>query len=338
MHKESPRMAERATVTELAFISEATGLPPRYLTPEFVRSYMVSCIAATFSDGELVVTRPPEKDSAIREHFGVTRFDEGTFGARLRELLEGEENEVRRQTERLIRWAAGTYAHDVANGKTRLEVGETVAIHTAASQPVLAFDAQRVILARPPEVVVDYGPGLAGRFHIERQLADIQEGRMPYAHIALSRGPFINEFLRHYWVARLRGDLQRWQSVEGALYVGREDGMAAATTELVNVQRRDFGTAEVADVVIASGIYAAGYEAVQAGITNAYQLLHPGGALLVRAPKAVYIGTSGGVPAEDMVDMALQAGFSGAKARYFPVVTGDGFGGHGASLTAVFRK
>lgn len=330
-----PSMGEGGGPVDLPSIYEAAGLPPEHLTAEFIRSHIIPCVAATFSDGELVIQHPPEQDPVVQEHFGATSYDQGAFGRRLRELFEGDDLALRHQVDGLIRYSATVFAHDAALGNVQLPSKPTVNIDS--SRGTIGFDRMTVPLSAEPRVVIDYGPGLQGRFHTERQLSDWNAGKMPYTYLGIGKGPFVNQFLQSYWAARL-GDPQLANSVIGRLYIGREDGIAAATTEFAAVQQQHTGTSEFADVVVASGIHTAGHDEVNVGITNAHKLLKPGGTLLIRAPKAPNQETPGSVPAEAMVAAALSAGFDQDKAQFFDTRTGGDVGPRVDSLSAVFRK
>jgi hypothetical protein len=359
-------MGEDASSVDMPLICEATGLPDRYMNEEFIIENVIPCVVTNFSDGE--VTMPllaPPEDPIVREHFGTTDYRQGTFGRRLRELLEGDDIALKHQADGLIRFSATILAHHVVSGVVTLPQRQNVEIWPALidpteervhpiitstllgmaaldgwdmTKPALGFDHHAVALDAEPSVVIDYGPGLQGRFHIDRQLEDWQSGVRPYAYFPIGKGPFINEFLQQYWSARLGDDLQRFRSVLGTLYIGREDGIAAATTEFVAAQKQHTGSSEIADIVVASAVQRAGHEEIGTGIANAHKLLRPGGTLLLRAPKAVNSDPNG-VPAETMVEMALGAGFSRDKAQFFDVVTGAQVGPKRVqTLSAVFRK
>jgi len=360
-----PSMGEGSGSVQMPLIYEATGLPARYMTESFITENVIPCVATTFSDGEVVLphSSPPE-DPVVREHFGTADYAQGTFGPRLRELLEGSDVALQHQVDGLIRFSAGIFARHVVSGVVTLPPQKIVEIMPALidpaerhdlfitstllgaasirgwdmTRPSIGFDHRAVALDAEPAVVIDYGPGLQGRHHIERQLAAWQSGQGPYTYLAVGKGPFINEFLQQYWAARLGDDPRRVRSVLGRLYIGREDGMAAATTEFVESQRQHTGSSEIADIVVASGVHKAGYDEVGTGLANAHKLLRPGGILLVRAPKAIN-SEPGSVPAEAMVDMALQAGFSRDQAQFFDTVTRPEVGPQEVqALSAVFKK
>lgn len=332
-------------------VCEAAGWPEDHISRETIAQYVMPCIESTFSDGELVVKHPVEQDPLMREFFGETTFDEGVFGTRLRELLDGEDLEIRGKVDNLIRCSATLFAKHVVTGTVALPNTQNVRINRNPTMqnafwidpllrldlPTLGFDHREITLPHYPEVVVDYGPGVQGRHRIEDQIRDIATGHMPYSHFALSKGPFVNEFLMRYWAARYK-DPSVLSQVLGKLYIGREDGIASASTEMVRIQQERTGTSEMADVVLASGIHAAGHEEVATGITNAYKLLKPNGVLLVRAPKDAVEAKPGSVRAQEMIDTALSAGFERSRATFFDVITGDATKPGVKSTTAVFCK
>lgn len=123
------------------------------------------------------------------------------------------------------------------------------------------------------------------------------------------------------------------------LYVGREDGIAAASTELVHNQQAENGTPEVADLVIASGVHVAGKEELALGISNAFTLLHADGTLLIRSPKAAGQDREDSPSANDLVDLALEAGFDRNKALFFDALAKWSRDAPPTPLlSAVFRK
>jgi len=337
MENDTTRASAGSRDVDMPLICEATGLPMDYLTPENIRRRLMPGIAVTFCDGEVMSMHAPETDAVGIEHFGVTNYAEGTFGERLREALNGGDKDVSLQADRLIRMAAYIFTQDVIEKRISLP-----AKHMAAIDPVqatLTFDEHTVPLTERPATVIDYGPGLQGRFHVKRQIMDFNAERVPYAYFALAKGPFINEFLMEYWMACSSREFFK-NKVLGRGYIGREDGMASATDTIIAVQTAHTGKAAMADVVLASGIYTAGFAEVERGIANAYTLLNPGGSLLIRAPKAAGNDTKNSniVPAEAMVTMAGAAGFDTNAAQYFDVITGPGPTPTVQTLSAVFRK
>lgn len=355
-----PTMGEGNEPVDLELLCEATGLPQDYQTPEILSSNLTPCIAATFSDGELDIRRPREEDPVLQEYFGVVSYREGVFGQRVRALLEGGNPTLQHQADRLIRYCAKVIAHQVVQGDMALPSQQNVMIHTGAPLqtqdrlrgvifgleiasssvgPAIEFDEHSIALRQSPRLVIDYGPGLQGRFHIDRQLVDLQVGHPPYTYLAFGKGPFINQFLQQYWAEQLNYDQGLIDYTMGRLYIGREDGIAAASNELAAGQLQHTGSTEVADIVIASGIYTAGHDEMQTGIDNAYKLLRPGGILLTRAPKAVDLEAPDDVSAEETADMAFRAGFDRSKAQFFDVTTENQAAQRAIqSQSVIFRK
>lgn len=336
---------------DLIGICEAVGWPKERVTQEYVTRYMLPSIEATFCDGEVMVPHPVEEDSLNREYFGETIYNEGAFGTRLRELFDGEDIAMRGKVDKLVRFSAAVFAKQVVTGHVQLPglANVTIGHHPATpggiwidprlriAQPTLGFDEKEVSLPRYPEAVIDYGPGLQGRFRIEEQMGDMMSGQQPYTHVAVAKGPFINEFLMQYWANRYnnQGILRQ---ILGSAYIGREDGIASASTEIVTSQQQRMGTTEIADLVLASGIHTAGHQEVTTGINNAYKLLKPEGVLLVRAPKDASKENAKSVPAKDMIDAALSAGFQRSRADFYDTVTGGDTTPNVHSVAAVFRK
>ncbi|HKR82443.1 MAG TPA: hypothetical protein VJR27_05620 [Candidatus Saccharimonadales bacterium] len=329
---------EALTREGLATLYEAIGMPPdeQYLSGHFITSHVVSAVATTFSNGELAMLHAPSEDPVVTEHFGVLNYATGTFGSRLRELLEGDDVNLRSKADGLIRVSAEVFAHSVVRGDTELPDGVKITV-SRTPIPNLGFDGTRVMLPYPPGVVIDYGPGVKGRFHIDSQIDDMQRRQRPFTYFAIDKGPFINEFLMCYWQAQFPLQPHILNSVIGRAYFGREDGIKAATDEFIASQTAHAGSPELADVVIASAIQSAGSEEVEAGIANAHKLLRPDGILLVRAPKAAYRQEPHHVAAETMIDMALEAGFAEERAQFIDIETRSDFVAV-KGLAAVFRK
>lgn len=89
-------------------------------------------------------------------------------------------------------------------------------------------------------------------------------------------------------------------------YIGREDGVAAATDEIVRTHRDNGKTAEVADIILSTGTQHIERSDLKHGIGNAHTLLKEGGMLVLRAaavPMAEEIGI------DEIASWAFDAGF-----------------------------
>ncbi|HEX8762333.1 MAG TPA: hypothetical protein VF733_01100 [Candidatus Saccharimonadales bacterium] len=331
---EQPPTATDSTLKVESLLEQA-GIDSRYATIEFMGSVLFPCTASTFSDGEIILAHQPMEDPTLQEQFGHTRFDQGKFGTYLRELFEGPDEIMRGQVDLLIRQSAAYMAGRVTRREIQLPNSPTVVVDSAAKK--LRFDKTlEADLVEQPKVVLDYGPGLQGRFHIHQQLQDWRNNRFrPYTHLALGKGPFINTFLQFYW-KEYAGPRAAEQAI-GKIYIGREDGMADASNTFIEGSKRRAIPVEIADIALASGIHLAGQGEIFTALRNAFTLLRPNGVLLVRAPKAANDRTTF-TSAEQMVEVALDAGFSLEKTRFFNTITGSNSSGATASLSAVFRK
>lgn len=287
-------------------------------------------VAATFIDGEFIMQHEPSTDPEFNKHFGTGDYAKGEFGQRMRILAESDDPLIRQQAHTLIRASADQLAVDIVSGHFMPPPYKTVDISAASS--LLKFDEQVVQLAQPPQVVVDYGPGLQGIYRINQQLIDFADHIQPFEYHPVAKGPFINQLLKTYRHLHLQDAPQIMHDVMGR-YTGYEDGIAATTDQMTAI------ATNVADVVLASGIHTAGHQEIETGIKNAFTLLKPDGTLVIRAAKKANLETPTSVPAEDMIQMALNAGFDFSKAQLFDTVTGqsvrpEGFPG----ISAVFRK
>lgn len=318
-------------------IYEATGLPEQLQTPAYYE-HLMEAAAAEFTDGEIIITHTTTEDPVVREHFGATVFNEGVFGGRLRQAFEGEDRDLVGHVDGLLRLAAIAMAKNAVSGPLPLPDVQNVAIRREGPvtgdefmravmagrpaplgiiKPLVIFDHTAEALAYDPGVIVDYGAGLQGRHYIDQQYADIMQGkRLPYVYVPIVKGPFINEFLQQYWLEKLGQQYAGLfnDSIQGRIYIGREDGIAAATNEIIAETKRGVGSAAIADLVVASGIQKAAYQEVETGITNAYELLRPNGSLLVRAPVEDGVEEDE-VSGWEMYRMALDAGFERDKAK-----------------------
>lgn len=318
-------------------ILDRVEFPPELATPEIITGYILPAITAEFCDGEIDLAHAPIEDSVVHGQFGREEFRDGTFGASLRSLAASDDPYIRRHTEGLIRFAANVHAHKVVAGEPIAPKHHNINIYTQL--PALEFSGKVIRLPARPELVIDYGPGLQGRFRIEEQIADLSRNTVPYVYMPISKGPYVSEFLWQYLHARYGDDTTTPRTLmRRGYYADREDGIASATNIIVEDRMQTIGTAEIADIVVASGVHSAGFEEVGVGIANAHKLLKPGGTLLIRAPKHVNVSTPGDVPAETMVDMATTAGFDQRRAQFFDITTGNRHSQNIQSLAAVFRK
>lgn len=364
---------ERAHVPiGLSRIFEVVGLPETYLTDEkFLKNYVVPSIATICSSGELYTQHTPIHDPKLRELFGYQQYSEGTFGQRVETLFENHNQLLHQEAKNLIEYAANVCAHDVVAGNLTVRMSNFL-IHTKPgltpkerrqeewlgylsttgirdlmdesmrlrrpqrdlTKPKLEFaDYLTIPLDRTPERVVDYTPSVQSIYHIERQLADLLEAQPTYSYIAIGKGPFINEFLRGYWSAKLNDNQYLMSHKVSKYFVGYDGGIAAVTQQLASQP-------EFADLVLATDIYKANYSysEMREGIINAYRMLHPQGTLVLSVPHTIPVVQRGHTFADTLSLMALEAGFDPDQAEAFYTVAQDSAGKQRTYITTVFRK
>ncbi len=71
--------------------------------------------------------------------------------------------------------------------------------------------------------------------------------------------------------------------MERNFYVGREDGVAAATDEIIRANRAVTGSTEFADIILCTGAQHAVAADLRHSIRNAHAILREGGMLIIRS-------------------------------------------------------
>ncbi|MCA9324561.1 hypothetical protein KDA23_00625 [Candidatus Saccharibacteria bacterium] len=170
---------------------------------------------------------------------------------------------------------------------------------------VVTIDDNGLALKRPPSHVIDYGACLTSRSYLNDQMNFITSDQRPFVFSPLTRTHFTNQVLLNTYKARYGQDVAR-AIIDQRFYIGREDGIAAATDEMVSAQRAQGALVEVADIILATGMQHTTPEDMRRGIENGYSLLKEGGMLVIRAlarPAVDEIGT------DDLAGWAYEAGF-----------------------------
>lgn len=170
----------------------STGVPEEYIDDRFLVSYVIPAVVEEFSDKEVAIQRPPEEDEVLREHFGTTIYGQGSFGKKIRAMIDGDDLPTKHLADALVRTSASVLAHQAANSGMLALPPANVRL----TSNLLSFDHTITPLPRTPKVVIDYGPGVVGRSFIDSQIRDLSEGIPPFVYIAAGKGPFVNEFLQ----------------------------------------------------------------------------------------------------------------------------------------------
>ncbi len=181
------------------------------------------------------------------------------------------------------------------------------------SHDFVTIDDNLLGLARAPAFVFDFGAGLNGRIHISDQIKLIEQGRRPFVYSPLSRLPFINQTLGRTYEASYGSEAAE-AIKRKKLYLGRENGIAAATDEIVKTLRTRKAMVDIADIVLVTGAQHAALADIQHGIENAFPLLKEGGMLVLRAlarPALTELGT------DEIAGWAYNAGFPEKNAIHY---------------------
>jgi hypothetical protein len=169
----------------------------------------------------------------------------------------------------------------------------------------VTIDGNPLALARTPSLVFDYGACLTGRSYIADQIGFLSKGQQPFTYSPLTRLRFTNEALINTYDANYGRGTAR-AIMDKRLYIGREDGVAAATDEVIRAQSAHRAPTDIADIILCTGAEHSSAEDLKRGMMNAYTLLKEGGMLVVRTlarPASDELGT------EKITSWAFDAGF-----------------------------
>lgn len=292
-------------------VCEAAGLPRNLASDHNVLRRLISpAVAVAFTDAEIHHSLPA--DPRLETLFGHNDFSQGSFGNQIRELHTDGDEALRKKTDGFVRFFANLFAHQVTGKSQGVDIslterGRKVGI-SANPLPYISLGGHVMPLPTPPRTVIEYGPGIAAHHHIKEQLLAIGQKQRPFMLVGIEKGPYVNEFLKGYYAARFNDDPAYIEQVVPRLYAGREDGVAAATTDMIANVRQAGQSPQMADIVVACGIHAIGEDEIKTGITNAHELLVPEGKLVVWAPSRKN-SKPGHMAAEDMLELAQQKGF-----------------------------
>lgn len=315
-------------------ICEAVGFPPELLTRDVaVRSIIPCIIEAACSDYNTI--HPSYTHPVLQSFFGTQSFSEGAFKHRLQRLMpvDGPHQPA---LDTALRACGSMLARQVITNIVDVPNRSTLAIKRP--KHAIEFDGKQAGLAREVKRVIDYGPGLQGKFRILEQYNDLVGRVKPYQYIAFDKGPFADAFLRGCWRQLLEKSSGAYaQIIAKQIYIGSEQGMAAASTQLIESEKKQGNSGAIADLILATNVHEAGEAELETAIGNAYTLLRPGGSLFVRGPKQLAHNTPQALTGTALIDMALDLGFTTHKTRVF----GRNFGESGLPtmwLSAVLNK
>lgn len=314
MDKESAQLSpESEESLELAALCDVIGFPRKLFLNPAVVEYVSHSLIDVFSDHGLPRGHKEELDDPVLvDWFGASSLTDGRFAQRVEALMNTDDPELRSALLRLQEDAARNVAPLVWwNDPSYTDVNEqmpSIGIGCKQSRWVVGFDGIGVPLAGYPQRVIDFGPGIVGRHHIIRQSKMAEMGIRPYEYVPISHRPFINNFLQVQTELAL-GDpslLPGW--LEMGMLEGWDAGIAASTTQMIELALAANESPETADLVLCSQVHMAGLAELTTGIRNAYQLLKPQGTLVVRNPQSAH--RPGWARADELMEAAVAAGFT----------------------------
>jgi len=148
-----------------------------------------------------------------------------------------------------------------------------------ANNVTLFADESPFIQIPSPDVVVEYGPGIASFKKLPHEV------KATPLTVFIEKSVYANQLL--VYGARLYGIQVENVPNKPAQLIGREDGIKSATQELIRVGADDI------DLIIASGAQSAAKEELTAGVINGHRLLRKGGVFVIRNIKGLVNEISG---------------------------------------------
>lgn len=308
--KKPPKCQEDQVTAEDIF--ELLGVPHAIAVSQFYNHICRSAVAVC-SDDELVCL-PGEaiSDTTLRRLFGENSYSEGSFQSSLRKMMEEYHPGWQKGLQAFQAKIAVAWAAQVAKGALAWQVASTNLV-----DDTLLFDANLHSYSLPPlsrpRVLMDYGPGLGGRFVIREHINAQAKGR-PFIYVPVTNGYFIPAFLLGF-ASTLMTKESMAVYMNNGLFAAEDKGIRAATNRLIQV-----APAQV-DVIFCSGLQMINKQELRAGIENAFTLLRDGGILLIRSQRNREPAESSTV--DDMLEIAYASGFSRKTSRFFESISGD---------------
>ena len=295
-------------------ICELLGVPREIAAPPNFQKYVYPCALGVCSDDEVAYRHPGNfADSRLRELFGEQSYSLGTFEPALRALRREAPGPWRKGLAAFETLTAIACVADIV--KNRAFSFQVPSAHLV--KDTLVFDANQHSYDLPPlsrpRVVVDYGPGLCGRFVVKEHLDALAQGR-PFVYLPITKGCFISVFMVSF-ASTLMTKESLPIYLSNGFFAPREDGMLAASGMLAST------APDTADIVFCSGLQNVDKQELRAGIVNAFIALRAGGILLIRSQRTREPEDSSTV--DDMLEIAYDAGFSPKTTRFFHSTSGD---------------
>ncbi|MDB5182197.1 MAG: hypothetical protein JWP13_960, partial [Candidatus Saccharibacteria bacterium] len=277
---------------DMASVLTAADLDPTiYGNRDFIANEGMSALWELFSDGELRILTYDQfaAPGDMQKTSGKERFGEFYDKlAKLQRQTRQESGDVTDNMNRLARFCGRALAEAVSAGAVQTPDAKMVRVGTNSldDHVFIKFDSYRWRSQHPVGVIMEYGPGVGGKRIVDAQLAALDMGAAPFQYVAISDGPFVNQFLMSYLGNQLESSYGPGASAyanSGRLIAGREDGMLQATTNILDASQPS-GSHEMCDAILFTGLHDVDPTELEFAIRNSPQLLRGDGKVFLSAP------------------------------------------------------
>ena len=293
-------MLKIAELGQAIGVPEIAGLSRRELVSDFFHAAV-----AGLSDGDLLIQHS-EYSGHKAELYGHTLYNDGRIAKQLaRTAIENG--------------PAPSVVYDFQSFAAEVFVNSFGLYNTQTHSAVSIWPDQLVVHDRPyplshmPKLVIDMGACLSSRSLIHDQIELINRKVSPFVFAPLFRQHFTNQVHIQTYAKLLDKDIARLV-LDNRLYIGREDGVDAATAAIIDAQTVYGASTAVADVILCTGAQHSTPKDIRSGIERAHTLLVEGGSLVIKAFNRPGVDELG---ADQIAAWAFNSGFEERHSQSF---------------------
>jgi hypothetical protein len=260
-----------------------------YGTREFMQNEGLWDLMEIFSDGELrLVAHSDLANPTSLLQSGENRSEFYEKMTQLRTNTLREDGPLTDEMNMLARFCGTIFASYVERGELQVPTSVTTMpiVSPLDGKTIVRFGQYTWQSSSDVPVIIEYGPGTAGKKFLDAQMKGLAQGLPPFQYMGVSDGPFVNQFLISYLgdsLERKFGRDARQFATDGRLLIGREDGMLQATEGLLATPQPS-GTHEMSELILLTGVHKADPRELEATIKLSPRILHPDGKLMLAAP------------------------------------------------------
>ena len=270
-------LMERCGLPELADISQ-----------DEMADYFMPAAVAGLADGDVAGIHLKPLDGRLADLYGQKTLNEGRVAKAI--FKTAIENGMQPGPIYDFQGFAADYYSDPGSPfRPGSGIGSPIRIYPEA----LTVDDNPIALPRQPEAVVDYAACLTSRSYLRDQMDFVGRTRQTFVYAPLTRLHFTNRALMMNYDVQL-GEGVTQAFVNNRLYIGREDGIGAATDDMIQAQEANNAPVDAVDIVLCNSAQHTTAKELRHGMRNAHRLLKEGGMLIIRSlarPAADEIGT-----------------------------------------------